>query len=97
VRRSRRDEQQDAAQAQPLVLRPAVTRRPDEPAEGSPGAERGSAEAELERGRTVALISAIGRLQLSVDLIDARLRRIEESLQQVFVPAPEPSRDEPPS
>jgi hypothetical protein len=69
------------------VLRPAWRRA--EPAESQPEPDEDSDA--LDRGRTVALLAAIGRMQMSLDVIarqqkqhqeavDTRLARIERAL-----------------
>lgn len=84
------------------ALRPA-SRRPERradapPAEPAPAVAPEPAEppvddADLERGRTLALVAAIGRLQMSLDVlarqqkkhhevVEARLARIERALSE---------------
>ncbi|HWL35788.1 MAG TPA: hypothetical protein VNQ77_06320 [Frankiaceae bacterium] len=85
------------------ALRPALKRperRPAEPPPAAPPVEEPAPppapepavdDAELERGRTLAVIAAIGRLQMSLDVlarqqkkhqeaVEARLARIERAL-----------------
>ena len=87
------------------TLRPAYRRRSDapgappeppaQPAEvAKPEPERSDDEdADLERGRTLAVVAAMGRLQMSIDVlarqqkkhaetVEARLARIERALSE---------------
>lgn len=69
------------------TLRPVWRRTEAEPA---PAAPEPDAETEaVDRGRTVALLAALGRMQMSLDVlakrqqaIDARLARIERTLTE---------------
>jgi len=86
VRRSRLDRTNPAAPPAAGAPREAPIWAPDTPA-AAPSAPAGELDAEarldladLERGRTAALIAALGRLQLSLDLLDRRAGRIEERL-----------------
>ena len=73
------------------ALRPAWKRSRAE--EGAPVAEPAEDEGDLERGRTLALVAALGRLQMSLDVlqrqqrkhhedVEARLTRIERALSE---------------
>ena len=81
------------------ALRPAWKRsdRRDEPAAAAPPAppepEPAVDEDDLERGRTLALVAALGRMQMSLDVlqrqqrkhieaVEARLARIERALSE---------------
>ena len=38
---------------------------------------------DLERGRTTAMIAALGRVQLTLDLIERRLGRLEDAMVEI--------------
>jgi hypothetical protein len=75
-------------------LRPAWKRQERPAAEPAPVApETSDDDADLERGRTLALVAALGRLQMSLDVlarqqkahhdaVEARLARIERALTE---------------
>lgn len=73
MRRARReDAAAETTNAPQPDLRPAPPRRPAPRTDG--------ADAALERGTTVAMLSAIGRIELSLDLLERRLERVEATL-----------------
>jgi hypothetical protein len=41
---------------------------------------------DIERGRTLALLAALGRMQLTLDLIGQRLSHVEEQLSRLSEP-----------
>ena len=66
--------------AEPEAL-PQVPLRPVTPGRAAATEERPTTPAaDLERGVEVAVMAAIGRLQLSLDLLERRVERIEEAL-----------------
>lgn len=67
-------------------LRPArpAGRREDPPAPAVPDAEPPAADDEalaLERGRTTALVAALGRVQLSLDILTRKVASLEETVR----------------
>lgn len=59
----------------PEPEQPPAAEPPPPPAEAAP-----DTDADLERGRTVALIAALGRLQMSVDLLARQQRKQHDAL-----------------
>lgn len=69
--------------AEPTVFAPAVARAAEVSARPAPRGMASPAEFDrddLDRGRTAALIATLGRVQLTLDLIERRLGRVEESI-----------------
>lgn len=71
MRRSRNDAAD--APATPINLQPAALPRRDP-------TPLGDSDSDLDRGRTVALLAALGRMQLSLDLLERRVANIEAML-----------------
>lgn len=71
MRRSRRPEEAAPPVAPvPAGAGPAV----------APPALDGGLQADVERGRTTAMLAGVGRLQLTVDLLERQVRRCEERI-----------------
>ncbi|MCA1824852.1 MAG: hypothetical protein ABR520_08665 [Mycobacteriales bacterium] len=81
------DEPDRLIPARPAGDRPGWRRKgapldPPMPAASGRTAESGGDDADLERGRTAALISWLGRAQLSLDMLDRRVARLEETVSR---------------
>lgn len=67
------------------TLRPALKRpeRREEPPAPAPAAPEPEVDdADLERGRTLAVIAAIGRLQMSLDVLARQQKKHHEAVEE---------------
>lgn len=71
----------------PAWRRPERRAEPDAPAAEAtpappPAVGDGDGDGDLERGRTLAVIAAIGRLQMSLDVLARQQKKHQESVEE---------------
>ena len=97
MRRSKQTAEEPAPDAAPPSS-PAPRVQPARPEPVSPPPPPPALSAEdLDRGRTAALIATLGRVQLTLDLIERRLGRLEDAvldIQDILAVAVETDADE---